>query len=207
MRALVTFATPELAELQAISLPLMRSYAERHGYEVVVCDGIPRQRPASWYKVAALLGVLEDHEEALWLDADVVICDESRDIADEVADDSWQALAVHHTGDGEVPNCGVWLAREALRGTLERVWGMTQYLHHPWWEQGSVLELLGYDSWARPTVFHGPTDLHARTTFLGTEWNSHPWDEHPSPRFRHATMYGSVAERAAVMRGWRDSAD
>lgn len=198
MRALVTFGTGPAAELLEIARPSFEEFAERHGYELRIYE--PERHefwPWPWLKVACLEDALEGYDEALWVDSDIVIADPSDDLP--VGEDAWQALAVHHTQDGEVPNTGVWFCRQPMRAVLPRLWKMQAYRNHPWWEQGALLELLGYDSWARPTIFRGRTDLYDHTAFLGTEWNSHPWDEAEHPRFLHATMR---EPRAEVMREW-----
>lgn len=198
MRALVTFGIGPAQELRDIALPSFETFAEAHGYELRVYDPDPDPYwPLPWLKVACLQDALDSYEEALWVDADIVITDPSEDLP--VDDRAWQALTVHHTPDGEVPNTGVWLCRQQMREVLADLWKMQSYRNHPWWEQGAVLELLGYDSWARPTTYHGPTDLCVYTDFLSAEWNSHPWDEAEHPRFRHATMRPN---RAEVMKEW-----
>lgn len=138
----------------------------------------------------------------LWLDADVIVADEGRDLADELSPDDWQALVRHHTPDGEVPNCGVWLLRPAMRPLLEQLWEMTQYLKHPWWEQGALCELLGYGG--RPLSLLYPSELYARTCWLELEWNSHEeQDPHPSPRFAHATA-GPLGWRLQTLHRYAD---
>ena len=206
-RALVTFAVGEHRRLLELSLPRFAEYADRHGYELHAYPPRLVTRPPSWLKVAALLDALNHHEEALWIDCDVVIVDGDLDLADEVPDPCCQALVRHHTPDGEVPNCGVWLVREALRPALLRLWRMDRYLDHVWWEQAAVLDLLGYRHQQRPVELVAPTELYRRTHWLGLEWNSHEQnDRHPSPRFAHATC-GSVDWREQVMRDYLARAD
>jgi hypothetical protein len=206
-RALVTFAVGDHERLLQLSLPRMAEYADRHGYELRADPPRPLYRPPSWLKVAALLAALDEHEEALWLDADIVIVDGSLDVADEAPAGCWQALVRHHTADGEVPNAGVWLVRQAMRTTLERLWSMDHYLDHPWWEQAALLDLLGYQHRVRPARLADPTGLYRRTHWLGLEWNSHEQsDRHPTPRFAHATC-GSVDWREEVMRDHLARAD
>lgn len=198
MRALVTFGIGKAKELLALALPSFEEFAGAHGYELRVYEPDPHPFwPVPWLKVACLEDALERYDEALWVDSDIVITDVSEDVP--CREDAWQALAVHHTQDGEVPNTGVWLCRQPMREVLAGLWAMRAYRNHPWWEQGAVLDLLGYDSWSRPTGFYAPTELYNRTQFLSTEWNSHPWDEAERPRFRHATMR---ADRAEAMREW-----
>lgn len=199
-RTIVTLAIGAHVELLNIAMPTFERFADRHGYDIVVAE-LDSPRPASWHKIPALLAALDDYEEALWIDADVVIVDDTEDL--NVPKFKWQALVAHHTGDGEVPNCGVWLVRQPMRPWLERIWKMTGYLNHPWWEQAAVCELLGYRG--SPLQLMDPGELVARTAFLGKEWNPHKNDseEIDHPRFRHATMH---PDRASVMRQWADEA-
>lgn len=198
MRALISFGTGSSAELLKIALPSFAEFADAHGYTLRVYEPDPDPFwPPPWLKVACIQHALEEYDEVLWVDSDIVITDTSTDM--EVPDDAWQAMAVHRTQDGHVPNTGVWVCRRPIKDSLRALWKMQDYRNHPWWEQGAVLAAMGYDSWARPIVLGNPTELHMRTHFLSTEWNSHPWDEAEEPRFRHATMHD---DRAAVMREW-----
>jgi hypothetical protein len=194
---LLTFAVGAYEQLLEVSLPAMRRYAERYGYDLFPNPPTMLTRPASWMKLPMLADALEEYDEVLWLDADVLIVEEELDLAEEVPADAWQALVRHHTPDGEVPNCGVWLLRSEMQPVLEELWSMEQYLGHPWWEQGALLELLGYRG--RPVSLEAPTELCRRTHWLGLEWNSHEErDRHPRPRFVHATC-GPLGWRLAVM--------
>lgn len=201
-RAIVTFASGEYDQLLAVSLPPMQRYADRHGWMVIAATGTGDdfERPPSWMKIPILQAALRDFDEVLWIDADVVIADDSRDITDEVPADAWQALVEHHTADGAVPNCGVWLVRRPMAEYLDRLWSMTEYLHHGWWEQAALLQLLGYREQPRPVCHVRDTALFEATAWLGREWNSHEQsDRHPDPRFAHATA-GNLPWRLAVMR-------
>jgi hypothetical protein len=199
-KTLVTLAVGAHAELLDIAMPTFVGFADRHGYDLTVAV-VESDRPASWHKIPALLSALDDYDEALWLDADIVIADPSADI--DVPGWAWQALVCHHTDDGEVPNCGVWLVRKPMRTTLQTIWGMTEHLHHPWWEQAALVDLLGYRG--RPLTVTEPTALLGRTFFLGNGWNVHRNDRNrpADGRFLHATMW---PDRAAVMRQWAGAA-
>lgn len=198
-RAIVTFATGGHRELLELARPGFEAYAARHGYDLLETPPRGLQRPASWGKLLALADALDaGYREALWLDADIVIVEDARDLASDVPPDAVQALVRHHTPDGEVPNCGVWLVRQPMRLVLDELWGMRQYLDHPWWEQAALLDLLGYRG--RPVTLQTPSELYQQTHWLGLEWNSHEQnDRHDRPRFVHATA-GSIAWRASVMR-------
>lgn len=171
-RALVTFAAGEQSVLTELSFPPMREYAERHGYDFISRVPSMMIRPPSWHKVRVLLNALDAYEEALWVDADVLMLDTSRDFADEVRLDAWQGVTLHHTREGSVPSVGVWLVRQQMREVLEQQWRLDRYRHHPWWEQAAMLDLLGYEHETKPVRLRSATDLYARTHFLdGVEWN------------------------------------
>lgn len=203
-RALVTYATGEHEEFLEIALPSFHEFADRHDYDVVVAEPGPSTRPPSWLKVPALKAALEDgYEEAVWVDADIVIVDPTVDL--DVPDDAWQALVRHHTGDGEVPNCGVWVVRQPMIPVLDTIWAKTQYFHHGWWEQAAMLDLLGYKHEPRPATLTEPTELYERTYWLDNGFNVHlrdmPLPE--NPRWMHATM---VVDRVEAMRQWAEVA-
>lgn len=201
-RAIVTLATGPHQALLEIALPTFDRFAQLHGYEVMVADvDDPTPRPPSWMKVPALLAALELHDEALWLDADTVIVDPELDLPVPGDDFWWQANVRHHTADGEVPNCGVWMVRKPMIPYLQRAWSMSQHRDHPWWEQGAICELLGYSPNTRPLFQGPPTTLYDHTWWLEPAWNVHVNDsqvvEHP--RIQHATMR---ADREGMMRAW-----
>lgn len=198
MKALVTLATGSHRELLEIAMPSFRVFADRHGYEIVQPE-LSSSRPVSWWKVPALASCLDaGYSEALWVDADVVIVDPSEDL--DVPADAWQALVEHHTGDGDVPNCGVWFVRQPMREWLDKVWRSPE---GPWWEQSALHALMGYEDLrpARGVQRVRESVLYDRTHFLDNGWNTHVWDmpQPAHPRCQHATMW---TDRTAKMREW-----
>lgn len=204
MRVITTFGTGYHEELLKISAPLMENYAKRHNCSFAIADiKNTLGRPVSWMKLPLLMQLLDRFEEVLWLDADVIICDGSVNLFDIVDNNALQAMTYHHTPDGEVPNCGVWLVRRGIEQMLDEAWAQTDLINAPWWEQSAVLRCMGYAESERPCKLKHPTKWYSVTQNLGTEWNSHPWDEHKTPYIRHATMY---EDRAGVMREWAQEA-
>lgn len=178
--------------LASVTLPRVMQYAARHGLDLwrTSLDG---DRPPSWQKVLRLIDAIDaGFKRVLWIDTDVVVADLARNIFDEHDGEAWQALVVHETSCGEVPNCGVWLVTRCMRQHLVEAWEREDYTTHPWWEQAAILELMGYHVTPDPVAtLRQPTELHARTQVLGSEWNHHPHDRRrvASPRFWHATQY------------------
>lgn len=200
-RALVSFGVGGgFEELLHIAAPSFQAFADRHGYDFLIPELGELARPASWHKVPALLDVLETHDEVLWVDADAVIVDDSRDV--KVPQRCWHALVVHHTGDGQVPGAGFWYLRRPMIAVLERMWTRTEYLNHGWWEQRALHDELGYGGapLAPPAGDQAP-ELYRRTCFLDNGWSVHCRDQQPvaHPRVMQATMW---PDRAGIMREW-----
>lgn len=205
-RALVTFAVGSHAPLQERSLPAMGRYADRHGYDLISRPPRMLLRPPSWHKITAVLTALDTYDEVLWIDADVLILDDSLDLADEVDEGAWQAITCHHTREGEIPSVGVWLVRQPMRTSLEKAWQLTRYLHHRWWEQAAFLQLLGYRADPPPCQLVEPTELYLNTCWVGEEWNQlhlqyPPGDQEPqSARMVHVGPGSPVDWRLQTMR-------
>lgn len=203
-RAIVTFATGDFDELLEIAWPGFRSYADRHGYDLIDEPPSVLTRPASWGKISRLLSVLDaGYDEVVWIDCDCVILDDSTDLADEVGPTALHAITLHETPDGSVPSCGVWLVRPGMKVWLEAIWRQTRYLNHPWWEQAALHHVLGYGG--SPVARVLPSALYDRTHWLGNEWNALRLEvpfgpELPDPRIVHAAPGSRVAVRAAFMR-------
>jgi hypothetical protein len=201
-RALVSFAAGDFEPLLEIARPRFAQYADRHRYELITKPPALLLRPASWHKISVLLDVLEDYDEALWVDCDVVIVDASADLAGEVPAEAWQAITRHATAEGEVPSAGVWYLRQSMQPVLEAIWRLERYRHHRWWEQAALQKLLGYTPDRLPVRLERETDLYRRTHWLDNHWNAlaFPGAE-PDPRTRiaHAAPGSPVDVRARLM--------
>jgi hypothetical protein len=178
-----------------VTIPLMRAYATRHGMDCSWAD-LAGPRPPSWQKIIGLQQTLPGRPAVIWIDADVVIEDGTRNILDDVPQDADQALVEHLTGDGTVPNCGVWVVRPAMLDTLTHAWDCNRHITHCWWEQAVMLELMGYVVDGNTARLDAPTNLYKSTAWLGAEWNDHPADQRRCEhvRFRHVTQYENRLE-------------
>lgn len=203
-RALVTFGTGAHAELLDIALPGFAAYADRHGYDLKTAPPRLLTRPPSWGKLLVILSAFTSgYEEVLWLDDDVVILQGDQDLADEVPSEAWHAITLLRTREGELPSCGVWLCRPALRPALEQMWRLSKYEHHKWWEQAALHEVLGYGG--MPVRLLEPTELLENTYWLDPGWNAlrleYPEGPEDEPaRFVHVGPGSRVAWRAQTMR-------
>lgn len=186
-RVICTIAIDRHVELLRISEPLMRAYAERHGYDLVVGrrSEYPR-RPVSWSKVRMIRRLMGRYDLVVWIDVDTTILDPSRDIADELVPGADIYIVAHHFHDQEIPNAGILMVRStpAAARFLDLVWEQEGFVEHPWWENAAILHLLGYS--LMPTNPPAEPSPHRDLfRFIGTEWNSISLDPSPHPVIRH----------------------
>lgn len=182
---------PQTALLDLAREPL-EDFAARHGYDLhLQTEAEDPSRPLSWSKVPLLRRLLGEYDVAVWVDADAIFLDTSRDIADELEDDRFLYLCMHRYEGQDAANCGILMLRscdEAL-ALLDDVWAMTEFVDHPWWEQAAILTQLGFeiggDHTAATAHIVRPTARFAGTKLLHREWNSISRDPAPRPRIKH----------------------
>jgi hypothetical protein len=99
-------------------------------------------------------------------------------------------MATHHQQRDEaaaVPNAGVLLARAdpAALDLLNAIWENTRHVDHNWWENGALLDLLGY-SLESPYPLHRPSPWLGSIDRLDLSWNSVPgYVESGRPALNH----------------------
>jgi galactosyl transferase GMA12/MNN10 family len=213
-RALCSIGAGPHEALLDISEPTFRAYADRHRYELIVSREADPGRPAPWAKVPMLREAVDAFDLVLWIDADAVIVDGSRDIADELEREL--GLVAHAHGGQRVPNTGVMVLRtgEFARSLLDEVWGATGRIHHPWWENAALLEALGYRlpgglepglrgrllrlAGRRELAQVRPSPYLEQTQFLSNVWNSTYLDPAENARIVHCVGV-PVEQRARDM--------
>lgn len=198
-RVIVTAAEGPHAPMLELALPTFEHYAERFGYEIEVGAGdeaVEAGRPGPWRKIPLIRQALERYDLVLWLDTDVMILDDSRDIADELESGDYQGLVEQVSGDGRIPNTGVWLLRAGDRAQsfLRATWDEVELIDHMWTDQAAAVTVLGYDlapwlpdaSLARPCERRRESPYFPGTRLLPGEWNSlFFWMPVARPRFNH----------------------
>lgn len=195
-KALATIGTGAHKQLLERTLPTFRSYAARHEYDVVVGNGhAETDRNSAWAKVPLLRDLLRRYEVVFWVDADAIILDGTRDVADELDPETFQGFVFHPSG----PNTGVWLLRAGDRSQrfLEAVWNADLRDDHlGWWENSAVLKTLGYGlEW--PPKKERQTEWDAYTVALERSWNVITiWDD----GWRQARIHHLAGERPLVRR-------
>src|SRR5215211_7403610 len=179
-RVLCSLAVGPYVDLLAISSITFEAYAALHGYDLRLSTQLLDQgRPPAWSKIALVRQLLEDYEEVLWVDADAIFLDISKDIAELMRPDKDLYLVEHLYAENETwrsANSGVFLVRSTdwARDFLERVWASEQFIDHAWWENAAVLDLLGYELPPDLTPPRKPpgAPLPPEVQLIGLEWNS-----------------------------------
>lgn len=193
-------------ELLELTRPSFEALAERHAYDLQLYTTAPAARHPAWHKLTIALDMFEIYERVLWIDADCVVVDPSRDFAACVDRRRPWALVAHNYHGQTVPNLGVFAIKRsrAVIGMLQAMWSMTQYLDHKWWENAAFLDLLGYDINSEPIRKVRRSRYDRRIRWLGNEWNSIDLDPATRPIIKHYPGM-TQADRLARMRADIDS--
>ena len=175
-RVLVTGCTAEgdWPAIWNITFPRILSYARRHDMDFWNAELRSCSRPRAWGKLTAILTAFESYDEVLWLDADVLVCDTSVSIFDEVGELHEHACCKQVcTQRGPHWNTGVWVVRRSAIGILAEAMMQDDLINHPWWEQAAI-NRVAEERGAQPAT-------------LSDQWN-HYWQTPDTvrPRFRHA---------------------
>lgn len=168
---------PKHIELLRIMAPTVTYYAMKYQMDSLVLpldEPLDPTRPPAWDKVILIRHALSLYETVMWIDADAIICDPTRNIR-EALDSNYSMHLVAHDYEGKVTvNTGVWICRrdERVLELLDAVWNHTAYIQHPWWEQAALMDLIGYDvaSW----TFRVPTSYSDLVQYLDDDWNCRP---------------------------------
>jgi hypothetical protein len=192
-RVICSLGTGDYVDLLRISSVTFRAYAERYGYDLFLStDWLAPDRAPAWSKVLLVRRLLDEYDEVLWVDADAIFVDISKDIGDLIKDGKDLYLVEHvwEGGQKRSANSGVFLIRSSdwSRRLLDDLWSAEQFVNHPWWENAALLDMLGYEL---PADVSHPrkvrsTELEARVELVGLEWNSTGGESLAAhPRIRH----------------------
>lgn len=139
---IVTLSTPAIRDYAIATAATKHALCLKQGGAFVHYPDRLDNRPPSWSKVPALInaaGAL-DVDWLFWLDADAFIADASFPVKSILEDGYDLIIAKDHNGI----NAGSFLIRnnERSRAFLRRVYAAKQFLHHVWWEQAAMMDLL-----------------------------------------------------------------
>ena len=185
-KALCSIGHGAYEKLLRISGQTFTTYGRQHGYDVFLQLEVDAPiRPVPWAKVPLILELLERYDLVVWLDADAIVVDHSLDIATEARPGRWMYLTRMKTGEGLVPNTGVWMVTRCAKAKefLRRVDAHIAFENHKWWENAAVIDLLGYQFDPVRPGLENPFTSGVR--YLDHSWNSVQADPAPYPRIKH----------------------
>ena len=130
-----------------------------------------------------------DSDFLMWIDADAFFNNFDIDINSQIEEDKDIYLVKHfcevHKGSIYENtkltilriNTGVILLRvsEFVKEFLHKVWENKSYINHPWWEQASVMDIIGFRSELNGNLNDNKGNHYLeKIKFLPNEWNSIP---------------------------------
>jgi hypothetical protein len=132
-------------------------------------SSLSKSRPPAWDKLILIHHALKLYETVMWIDADAIIVDPKRNICDVLNPKYSMHLVYHDKG----PGTGVWICRRSPHTfkLLDAVWNHKEFIHHPWWEQAALMDLLGYEAKDLSLIYRGPTLFTPYVQYLKQEWN------------------------------------
>ena len=176
---LLTSYTSTYSAFAALSIPHMKDYAGRHGYEFRAVQNDDCDRKGGWIKIEPIREALAAaFDFILWMDIDALVVRKDVDIriAQKPGADlhmAWHEQGIIRSGIPAHFNTGIMLIRSSdwARQFFMRVWDTGQ-LQHPWTDQATILHLLGHDHILRLGAARPDEPNRKRVATLNTVWNS-----------------------------------
>lgn len=194
-KILTSFGFDSHSNLLQLSIPSFYHYAHKHNYDFFIpskeyFSDTTKQRPYSWWKIELIKKLFNKYDRILWIDADMVVCDSSKDIFDDFEENSHVGMVVHECPDGSVPNCGLWLLDKKCLEWFDQLWDYNNFQRsNSWWEQAAMIYKLGVNPDNHPIEL--PSSYSIPWTKLDYKWNPHIYDHRGIPediKFFHSTM-------------------
>lgn len=137
---IITAYTPNIERLSDLSYKSITKYCDKHNIRCSrhILNNI--SRAPSWYKIELILSKFDlGVEYVMWIDADAVITNLNFDIRSIIDPVSKIYIAEDINGI----NCGVmiWKRDDRTYDILNKIWSMTEFDNHNWWEQAAFRTL------------------------------------------------------------------
>lgn len=182
---LLTAYDQSFGEIASVTVPRMQAYSDRNQCEFHAVTEIDCSRPGGWLKIPPIRHALTlAYDFVFWIDSDALVIRDDVDIRGEASADHDLHLCWlgPETTDWQAPpelvghfNSGVMLIRNTswAREFFAKVWE-SQAREHPWYEQATILHLLGYDNLVGWGTEDPANDDRRRVHHLDPAWNSVP---------------------------------
>lgn len=160
--AFVTLAAgEEFSRMAALVNPAKRRYCSRFGYDFISFDQIlDTSRPAAWSKIPAIQRVLPDYDWLFWCDTDAVLWNPDAGLRQFIVAAGPVDAIFQANQDGA--NSGLFFLRNCAWSFdfLEEIYRQEQFIHHPWWENAAIIDLLTRDNVRSHVQLYPPRGPH-----------------------------------------------
>ena len=141
---IITAYTSNIEELSNLSYDSIIKYCNIQNiqYSRQLLENI--SRAPSWYKIKLILSKFDEGVDyVMWIDADTIITNFDFNLYSLI--DSQSKLYL--TKDINGINCGVmiWKRDDQTYDILNKIWSMTEFDNHIWWEQAAIRSLYDQD--------------------------------------------------------------
>ncbi|HEX7377224.1 MAG TPA: class I SAM-dependent methyltransferase [Pirellulales bacterium] len=145
--ALVTLAAgEEFARMAALVNPAKRRYCSRFDYDFIQFDGqLDTSRPPAWSKIPVIRKVLPNYDWLFWCDTDAVLWNPDAGLRQFIGAAGPVDAIFQANQDGA--NSGLFFLRNSpwSFAFLDEIYRQEQFIHHPWWENAAIIDLLARD--------------------------------------------------------------
>jgi hypothetical protein len=140
---IVTAYDDNYKEIGDLTSEINYRYAKKWNYSFCCHRIDTKKKHPSWMKIDYLIQSIEDHEYAMWIDADAVITN------DKINCNQWlspQHDIVIGEFQGQI-NCGVMFLNKNARPLLKKINDQFQFINRFPWEQGALSHLMQFHEW------------------------------------------------------------
>lgn len=196
---ITSFGFGEAKSLLDLTYPSYKSYANKYNYKLYCPDKNffskkIKEKPYSWWKIELIEILLKEYENVIWIDADILIVDESKNILNDLytKKDTHMGLVVHDTKLGKIPNCGLWALNQRSLNWISDIYKFDNRssLSNYWWEQAALMSMMKFNFKKNPIKI--PDSFNFSWTSLPYYWNPHVYDSrgiYNGCLFFHSTMF------------------
>lgn len=186
-----------------LTVPVMRRYAERHGFAFTIAHFEPGERAPAWSKITAIQEALaRGSDPVVWIDADGLIVRQHVDIRSALSPDREVFMVRESATPISYASTAVVVVRNTAWATqfFDRIWQSQLSPEHVWWDQAAFLHLIG----ERAILKRGEQDcpnheLLSHIGWLDERWNyTMSWSPVRAPFIRHYSGMPNAARRALI---------
>jgi hypothetical protein len=185
----ITAYDDKFASVGDISARSIAVYATLNKLDYGIFPIPSTERPASWGKLKLILDIFKENDSpdfVFWVDADACFVRFDENISRVIKDDKDFYLVSHVFCRFSVrhgvylavdrPNMGVFMIRKSEWSInfLNKLWSMSQYIDHPWWENAAAMDLFGYRCELTGNIESNEAieEYLAKVEWLPLAWNS-----------------------------------